>query len=61
MSTTTPVISKSDLLARVEHMYVATRAVLDAVPSERYDEKLPSGMTLREVLAHLAAWEETVP
>src|SRR5438093_5451329 len=42
-------------------MYVATRAVLDAVPDERYDETLPSGMTLREVLAHLAAWEETVP
>jgi hypothetical protein len=42
-------------------MYEATRAVLDAVPAERYDEKLPSGMTLREVLAHLAAWEETVP
>ena len=61
MSTTTPVISKSDLLARVEHMYVATRAVLDAVPNERYDETVPSGMTLREVLAHLAAWEETVP
>ena len=61
MSTTIPGISKSDLLARVEHMYVATRAVLDAVPNERYDEKLPSGMTLREVLAHLAAWEETVP
>jgi len=61
VSTTTPVISKSELLARVEHLYVATRAVLDAVPAERYDEKLPSGMTLREVLAHLAAWEETVP
>ena len=61
MSTTTPVISKSDLLARVEHMYVATSAVLEAIPSERYDETLPSGMTLREVLAHLAAWEETVP
>jgi hypothetical protein len=42
-------------------MYVATRAVLDAIPNERYDEELPSGMTLREVLAHLAAWEETVP
>jgi hypothetical protein len=40
---------------------VATRAVLDALPAERYDETLPSGMTLREVLAHLAAWEETVP
>ncbi len=61
MSITTPVTSKSDLLARVEHLYVATRAVLDAIPADRYDEKLPSGMTLREVLAHLAAWEETVP
>ncbi len=61
MSTTTPVTSKSDLLANVEHVYVASRAVLDAIPADRYDEKLPSGMTLREVLAHLAAWEETVP
>ena len=61
MSTTTPVTSKSDLLARIEHGYVATRAVLDAIPSDRYDERLPSGMTLREVLAHLAAWEETIP
>jgi hypothetical protein len=43
VSTTTPVTSKSDLLARVEHMYVSTRAVLDAIPAERYDEKLPSG------------------
>ncbi len=61
MSTTIPAISKSDLLARIEHGYVSTRAVLDAIPADRYDEKLPSGMTLREVLAHLVAWEETVP
>ena len=61
MSTTTPVTSRSDLLAKIEHGYVSARAVLDAIPAERYDEKLPSGMTLREVLAHLAAWEETVP
>ena len=61
MSTTIPAISKSDLLARIEHGYVSTRAVLDAIPADRYDEKLASGMTLREVLAHLAAWEETVP
>jgi hypothetical protein len=61
VSTTTPVTSKSDLLARIEHGYVSTRAVLDAIPADRYDEKLPSGMTLREVLAHLAAWEETIP
>ena len=61
MSTTTPATSRSDLLAKIEHGYVSSRAVLDAIPAERYDEKLPSGMTLREVLAHLAAWEETVP
>jgi hypothetical protein len=53
--------SVADLLARIEHLYVSTRSVLDAIPSDRYDAKLPSGMTLREVLAHLAAWEETVP
>ncbi len=61
MFTTIPGTSKSDLLAKIEHGYVSTRAVLDAIPADRYDEKLPSGMTLREVLAHLAAWEETVP
>ena len=61
MSTETLATSKSDLRERVEHLYVSTRSVLDAIPADRYDQKLPSGMTLREVLAHLAAWEETVP
>ena len=59
MSTETLAIS-SELLARIEHLYVSARSVFDAIPADRYDEKLPSGMTLREVLAHLAAWEETV-
>lgn len=53
--------ARSDLLARVEHLYVATRAVIDVLPPERSDERLPSGLTLREIVAHLAAWEETVP
>ena len=55
--------SVADLLARTEHLYVSTRSVLDAIPadSERWDTRLTSGMSLREVLAHLAAWEETVP
>ena len=62
MSTETLGISnKADLLAKAEHMYVATRAVVDTVSAERFDEKLPAGMTLREIVAHLAAWEETVP
>jgi hypothetical protein len=50
-----------ELIARVDHLYVSTRSVVEAIPAERWDERLPSGMTLREVVAHLAAWEETVP
>ena len=61
MSTTTPDISKSDLLANVEQGYVASRAVVDALPPERFAEQLPAGWTLKDVVAHNAAWEETVP
>jgi hypothetical protein len=49
-----------DLRSRVEHLYVSFRAVTDALPADRYDEKLQTGTTLRDVLAHIAAWEETV-
>ena len=61
MSTTTRAISKSDLLAKIEHGYVASRAVLDALPPERFDETLPAGWTLKEMVGHLAYWEDTVP
>jgi hypothetical protein len=61
VSTTTPVISKSDLIAKIEHGYVASRAVLEALPAERWDEALPSGWTLKEMVGHLAYWESTVP
>jgi len=61
VSTTTRVTSKSDLLARVEHGYVASRAVLDALPAERWTETLPAGWTLKEMVGHLAYWEDTVP
>jgi hypothetical protein len=62
VSTETQVISSvGDLRSRVEHLQVSTRSVLDAIPADRYDERLGTGNTLREVLAHLAAWEETVP
>ncbi|HEV8229215.1 MAG TPA: maleylpyruvate isomerase N-terminal domain-containing protein, partial [Candidatus Limnocylindria bacterium] len=60
-STTTPDTSSADLLARVEHGYVASRAVVDALPAERFAEMLVSGWTLKDVVAHNAAWEETVP
>ncbi len=61
MFTTIPDISKSDLLEHVENGYVASRAVVDVLPQERFAKKLPSGWTLKDVVAHNAAWEETVP
>lgn len=53
--------SPRELLAQVEGGYRATRAVIDALGPERFDTRLLSGMTLRQMVAHLAAWEETVP
>ena len=61
MSTTTPVTSKSDLIAKIEHGYVASRAVLDGLPAERWDDVLPAGWTLKEMVGHLAYWESGVP
>ncbi|HUG06055.1 MAG TPA: maleylpyruvate isomerase N-terminal domain-containing protein [Candidatus Limnocylindria bacterium] len=61
MSITTPVTSKGDLLAEIEHGYVASRAVLDALPAERWTERLPAGWTLKEMVGHLGYWEGTVP
>ena len=61
MSTTIPVISKSDLLSKIEHGYIASRAVVEALPAERWEEQLPSGWSLKEMVGHLAYWESTVP
>ena len=62
MSTETLATSSvADLIGRIEHLYVSTRSLIEGIPADRWDERLPSGMTLREVVAHLAAWEETVP
>jgi len=60
VSTTTRAISKRDLIAKIEHGYIASRAVLDALPAERWDEPLPAGWTLKEMVGHLAYWESTV-
>ena len=60
MSITTPVTSKSDLIAKIEHGYVASRAVLEALPAERWDEPLPAGWTLKEMVGHLGYWESTL-
>jgi hypothetical protein len=41
--------------------YRALRSALEALPRERFGEKLSTGWSLNEIVAHLAAWEETVP
>ena len=60
MSTTTRATSKTDLIAKIEHGYIASRAVLEALPAERWDEPLPAGWTLKEMVGHLGYWESTV-
>jgi DinB family protein/mycothiol maleylpyruvate isomerase-like protein len=37
------------------------RDAIGALPPARWDEKLPSGWTLKEMVGHLAYWESTIP
>ncbi len=60
-STTIPGTSKAELERRIAQGYRALRSALEALPRERFTEKLRTGWSLNENLAHLAAWEETVP
>jgi len=61
VSTTIPGISKVELLRRVNQGYRALRSALEALPRDRFGTKLVTGWSLNENIAHLAAWEETVP
>ena len=61
MSTATPATSKKTLLHEIGKSYRTLRSALEALPRERFTEKLSTGWSLNENLAHLAAWEETVP
>ena len=37
------------------------RDAIGALPAARWDEKLPAGWTLKEMVGHLTYWESTVP
>jgi hypothetical protein len=37
------------------------REAIGALPPPRWDEKLPAGWTLKEMVGHLAYWESTIP
>src|SRR5438093_13482021 len=49
------------MLRRVNQGYRALRSAVEALPRERFGTKLVTGWSLNENIAHLAAWEETVP
>jgi len=61
VSTTIPGTSKTALLRRISQSYRGLRSAIEALPRERLTEKLSTGWSLNENVAHLAAWEETVP
>ncbi len=61
MSTTTPVISRDDLQKRISQAHRAMREAIGALPATRWEEKLPAGWTLKEMVGHLAYWESTIP
>ena len=60
-STAIPATSKEQRLRRIEQTHRALRSAIAALPRDRFAETLSAGWSLNEVVAHLAAWEETVP
>jgi DinB family protein/mycothiol maleylpyruvate isomerase-like protein len=63
VNTTTPATSKNrrDLLEKISGSYRSMREAIGALPAQRWDEKLPSGWTFKEMVGHLAYWESTIP
>ena len=61
MSTTIRGISRDELAAKMTGARRAMREAIGALPPERWDEELPAGWTLKEMVGHLAYWESTIP
>ncbi len=53
--------ARSDLLAKISSAHRSMREAIGALPAPRWDEKLPAGWTLKEIVGHLAYWESTIP
>lgn len=60
MSTVIPATS-SRLLFQVDAGWRVFRAAAGALAAERQGDALPSGWTAKEMLAHVAYWESTLP
>jgi len=61
VNTTIRGTSKDELLKKISQSHRSMREAIGALPAERWDEKLPAGWTLKEMVGHLAYWESTVP
>jgi hypothetical protein len=61
VNTTIRGTSKDELLKKISQSHRSMREAIGALPAERWDEKLPSGWTLKEMVGHLAHWETMVP
>jgi hypothetical protein len=61
VSTTIPATSRTDLLAKMSRSHRALRDAIGALPPARWEEKLPAGWTLKEMIGHIAYWEGTIP
>ena len=61
MSTTIRATSRVGLLAKISGAHRSMREAIGALPAPRWDEKLPAGWTLKEMVGHLAYWESTIP
>lgn len=52
--------SRADLLAKISQGHRSMREAIGALPAERWDEKLPAGWTLKEMVGHLAYWGSSI-
>ena len=61
MNTTIRGTSRDELLKKISQSHRSMREAIGALPPERWDEKLPAGWTLKEMVGHFAYWESTIP
>jgi len=61
VSTTIRGISRAELEGKISQAHRSMREAIGALPAPRWDETLPAGWTLKEMVGHLAYWESTIP
>lgn len=49
--------NRSDLLRLIQTTRAELLSTIDAVPPDRREEPLPSGLSVKDLLAHVAFWE----